>query len=160
MTPSTYKQMPPMRSTVTPVVTQAPRPSLLPDEGYGRPSPDSTPLFANALAVIRRIEGYLDEETEAFGNPEAFDLAASNNRKSQGLMELNRAIRALAGSECEKEIRVHLAVLREKLDANLRVIRMHLSAVREISAVLSEAIQSADSDGTYTPSIRAPRSVA
>jgi len=43
-----------------------------------------------------------------------------------------------------------LATLREKLDANSAILKLHLEAVREISAVMAEAIRDVESDGTYS----------
>jgi hypothetical protein len=129
------------------------------EDARAKPALDRGPAFANALAVIRRVEDYIDDETRGLAEDPAFDLASSNNRKSQGLVDLNRAVRALAGSEYESAIQGPLVILREKLDRNLAVIRMHLSAVKEVSEVLSNAIQNADSDGTYTPAIRTSRNV-
>jgi hypothetical protein len=111
---------------------------------------DAEAARAVVFAVLRRIEGYLDEETSALDKAPTFDLKASNDRKSQGLVDLNQAMRRLKIDDINEDLQVRLQVFRAKLAANLRKIRLHLDAVREITAMLSEAIQNAESDGTYT----------
>lgn len=124
-----------------------------------RPSPpragvqDSDAARAVVFSVIARIEGYLDEETEALSKSLKFDFKTSNDRKSQGLLDLNQALRRLQKSDVNQDLQLRLATFREKLAVNLRKIRLHLDAVKEIAAMLSEAIQNAESDGTYTRNI-------
>lgn len=113
---------------------------------------------AVVFAVIRRIEDYLDEETTALDRSLDFDLKASNDRKSQGLVDLNQAMRHLRSSDIDEDLEQRLRTFRSKLAINLRKIRLHLDAVKEITAMLSDAIQSADSDGTYTRHIGPYRS--
>jgi hypothetical protein len=120
-----------------------------------RSGTDRSANYAHILRVIRRIEGYIDEETTALSSGLEFDLVLSNNRKSQSLVDLSSAVRGLSKVEGGEELQTRLSALRESLNRNLRVVRMHLNAVKEISDVLSDAIQSADSDGTYRPSRRA-----
>jgi hypothetical protein len=124
-----------------------------------RPSPpragaqDPDAARAVVFSVIARIEGYLDEETEALSKSLKFDFKTSNDRKSQGLLDLNQALRRLKKSDVNADLQLRLATFREKLAVNLRKIRLHLDAVKEIAAMLSEAIQNAESDGTYTRNI-------
>ncbi|MBN9291967.1 MAG: hypothetical protein J0H36_12875, partial [Hyphomicrobium denitrificans] len=81
------------------------------------------------------------------------DVKTSNDRKSQGLLDLNQALRRLQKSDVNTDLQLRLAQFREKLLVNLRKIRLHLDAVKEIAAMLSDAIQNAESDGTYTRNI-------
>lgn len=124
-----------------------------------RPSPsragvqDPEAARAVVFSVISRIEVYLDEETEALSKSLKFDFKMSNDRKSQGLLDLNQALRRLQKSDVNADLHLRLTAFREKLAVNLRKIRMHLDAVKEIAAMLSDAIQSADSDGTYTRNV-------
>jgi hypothetical protein len=110
---------------------------------------------AGALdGAIQRLEAVVDQETAALRAHAAVDLNAFNNRKSQGLLELNRALRSLGGTGGDAAIATRLAALRAKLDVNRTVLKMHLDAVREISNIMADAIREAESDGTYTPTIR------
>lgn len=137
----------------------APMPSRLPPTGRrlapaARIAPqDPEAARAVVVSVITRIEGYLDEETAALSKSLQFDFKTSNDRKSQGLLDLNQALRRLQRSEINADLQLRLAMFREKLGVNLHKIRLHLEAVKEIAAMLSEAIQNAESDGTYTRNI-------
>lgn len=118
---------------------------------------------ANPLAslplerAIERLEEVVDEETAALRSRTAVDLKDFNNRKSQGLLELNRALRGLDAAARDAAAPARLARLRAKLEVNRRVLEVHLAAVREVATVLSDAIRDAESDGTYSPSIRGGR---
>lgn len=119
-----------------------------------RGMPDRASALSRAHAVIDRLKDCLDEETKALNSAIDVDLSALNNQKSHGLMELNSVLRSLAEGQADDSLRVRLAALRAKLDRNLTLIRRHLLAVTEVSTLVSEAIQNADSDGTYSPLAR------
>lgn len=113
---------------------------------------------ALVIQVIQRIDSCLDEEIAALDKAPNFDLKASNDRKSQGLVDLSQAMRRLKPADVDDELNHQLQAFRAKLAVNLRKICLHLDAVKEITAMLSLAIQSADSDGTYTRHIGPQRS--
>src|SRR4029453_16882340 len=115
----------------------------------GRP-PESAP--APLDRVIERLEEVVEQETAALRSRTVIDLKDFNNRKSQGLLELNRALRSLDGPP-KKAVLARLAGLRAKLDVNRAVLEMHLAAVREVATVLADAIRDAESDGTYSPTL-------
>jgi hypothetical protein len=121
-----------------------------------KPEPDVS--LALVIAVIERIEGYLDEETAALENSREFDFKASNDRKSQGLVDLNQALRRLPQTQLNADLKGRLEAFRQKLAVNLKTIRLHLDAVKELASILSDAIRDAESDGTYTRSIGPYRS--
>jgi len=116
-------------------------------------SQDPDAARAVVFSVITCIEGYLDDETAALNSTHAFDFKTSNDRKSQGLLDLSQALRRLQQSDINDDLKLRLVSFREKLAINLRKIRLHLDAVKEIASVLSEAIQNAESDGTYSRNI-------
>jgi hypothetical protein len=116
----------------------------------GRP-PESAP--APLDRVIERLEEVVEQETAALRSRTAIDLKDFNNRKSQGLLELNRALRGLDGPPKDKAVLARLAGLRAELDVNRAVLEMHLTAVREVATVLADAIRDAESDGTYSPTL-------
>ena len=101
--------------------------------------PAEGPAVANVPLerAIERLEEVVDQETTALRSRAAIDLKDFNNRKSQGLLELNRALRGF-----------------DKLDVNRAVLKTHLEAVREVATILADAIRDAESDGTYSPSMR------
>jgi hypothetical protein len=126
-----------------------------------RPRPevhDSEAARALVTSVIQRIEECIDDETTALDQSPNYDLKASNDRKSQGLVDLNQAMRRLKSTDVNEDLQMRLQMFRNKLAINLRKIRLHLEAVKEITAVLSDAIKNAESDGTYTRQIGPIRS--
>lgn len=108
--------------------------------------------FVNA---VERLEAVLDQETQMLDRNRPIALHDFNHRKSHGLLELSRAMiacRALDRVAFDVETSEPLARLRVKLESNLASLQMHLTAVGEIAAVISRAIQDHESDGTYTAS--------
>jgi hypothetical protein len=140
---------------------------------FARPASQAAPARANGLGVaprpgegtlaapapldrvIERLEEVVDQETAALRNRTAIDLKDFNNRKSQGLLELNRALRGLDNPPKDRTVTTRLAGLRAKLEVNRTVLETHLAAVHEVATVLADAIRDAESDGTYSPSIGA-----
>jgi hypothetical protein len=53
-------------------------------------------------------------------------------------------------------VAARLSALRISLEVNQRIVKMHLEAVREVSTILADAIQEAESDGTYSVSVGRP----
>ena len=107
--------------------------------------------------AIEYLGAVVDQETEALRMRAMVDLGEFNNRKNQGLLELNRALRGLDAGAASR-VGARLAGLRAKLDVNRVLLKTHLEAVREVASVVSEAIRDSDSDGTYTSRIGSPRS--
>lgn len=137
--------------------------------GYAPPPQQSAPVRAGTAAprpvdavapypplerAIERLEEVVDQETAALKARARVDLADFNNRKSQGLLDLTRALRAHEGLTRDKAALARLAGLRARLDANRAVLKTHLDAVREVATVLADAIRDTESDGTYSPGIR------
>jgi hypothetical protein len=104
--------------------------------------------------AIERLEEAVEQETAALQRRASVDLRSFNERKSQGLLELTRAMRHIEGTTPEPALVTRLTSLRAKLDANSAALKLHLDAVREISAVMADAIRDAEHDGTYSRSIR------
>jgi hypothetical protein len=111
---------------------------------------------ANAILgkAVARLTDVVEQETAALRSRAPADLNESNNRKSQGLLELDQALRLLDGGQPSEEVKAAVGVLRQKLDANHGVLKTHLAAVREVAAIIAEAIRSVESDGTYSLSFR------
>jgi hypothetical protein len=103
--------------------------------------------------TIARVERLLDAETAALRTRAPFDLRESSNGKSQALLEFSLAIRGLQGGAIEPELAARLKSLREKLEINRRVLRMHLEAVREITDIVAGTIRDSEWDGTYSQHI-------
>jgi hypothetical protein len=124
---------------------------------HGAPAPrpaEPLPIYLPLERAIERLEEVVDEETAALESSAGINLADFNNRKSQGLLELNRALRSHDGLARDKAALARLAGLRAKLGANRAVLKTHLDAVREVATVLADAIRDTESDGTYSPGFR------
>ena len=105
---------------------------------------------AALVDALDRVEQVIDAETVALRGLKVVDLRDFNNRKSRGLLDLTRAIRALDGAELDAVASARLKILRAKLEANQAALSMHLSAAREITQTVARAIRDAESDGTYS----------
>jgi hypothetical protein len=114
-----------------------------------------TAMLSLIESTIQRLEEAVEQETAALHSRAGADLKEFNDRKSQGLLELTRAMRHIEGAAPEAGLVTSLARLRTKLDVNSAALKLHLDAVREVSAVMADAMRSAESDGTYSRSIRA-----
>lgn len=111
----------------------------------------SVPTHSGSLSsIIRRIEDAVDMETVGIRKDSSFDIAASNARKSRYLYELNRAATGLSAQHLTDEHRDGLIRLRGKLEINEQTILAHLNAVKEVAELLQDAIQRAETDGTYS----------
>jgi hypothetical protein len=105
--------------------------------------------------ALARLEEIVDQETAALRGYVAINLKDFNDRKNHALLELTRAMRLLPAGNEGKALSGRVDRLRSKLELNRVVLRMHLEAVREVSTTISDAIRDAESDGTYSQTIRA-----
>lgn len=101
-------------------------------------------------AIIGRIEEAVDAETAAIRVDVKFDIAQSNMRKSRHLYELNRAMRGLTVEDLGPNAQRDLERLRSKLEINETAILAHLNAVKEVAGLIQDAIERAETDGTYS----------
>ncbi len=122
-----------------------------------RPPAEIAPRPASSLqqpglieSTLDRLEDLLDEETEALKRPSSADIRLFNQRKSQALLELTKAMRHPADFSSDAALAEKLTRVKEKLKTNSAALKMHLSALREISVILLGVIHDADSDGTYS----------
>jgi hypothetical protein len=131
----------------------APRRAMHATPGAAQRAPDgkgTSAMIGLVESAIERLEEAVEQETAALQSRAAFDLKEFNDRKSRGLLELTRAMRLIDGTTPDPKVIARLSSLRKKLDTNGAVLRLHLDAVREIASAMTEAIQAADSDGTYS----------
>ena len=116
-------------------------------------NPDgSTPIEVLALLkAIARLEQVVDQETRSLRAGETPAFEDLNYRKSHGLLELTRAMRLVDPLSIGDDLRDRLESFRDQLERNRMLLKTHLDATREISAILTAAIRDAESDGTYAP---------
>jgi hypothetical protein len=104
------------------------------------------------LPVIERLLQILDAENAQIQSRKPVDYNAFNLRKSQALLEVSRLAPTLSGAQASPVIRSALGKLRTKLEANHRMLRIELRAARQVSEIISRAIEEGQSDGTYSAS--------
>jgi hypothetical protein len=116
-------------------------------------NPDgSMPIEVLALLkAISRLEQVVDQETQSLRAGETPAFEDLNYRKSHGLLELTRAMRLVDPLSIGDDLRDRLESFRDQLERNRLLLKTHLDATREISAILTAAIRDAESDGTYAP---------
>ena len=139
------------------------------DQSPGPPPPQSAPVrparetishvirqapsFEACLRAIERVEQAVDQETYALKQHARGKLAEFVNRKSHGLLELTRAMRAI-GPDAGGSLGPRLRALQAKLSENSALLKMNVEAVQEVSAVMARAIRDGESDGTYSAAHR------
>lgn len=102
---------------------------------------------------LQRLEEIVDQETLALRTRKAVNLKEFNDRKSQALLELTRSLRHVQGAGPDPALAQRIGALKVKLAVNQAALKIHLEAVREVSASIADAIRQAESDGTYTQAI-------
>ena len=110
-------------------------------------------LEAVLTQAINRLESVLAGESNALREGRQVNLNETSNRKNQSLLELSRISRGLDPAALTPGLKIKLGTLRERLDDNRRVLRLHLEAAGEITRLIARAIADAESDGTYGSSI-------
>jgi len=122
----------------------------------GPPNPEERGQFVRGIieAAVNRLADILDEETAALRDHTPIDLKASNDRKSLGLIELNRVLHLMESMKPAPATQRILERLNAKLDANRHFLKLHMEAVREVAGIISQTIREADSDGTYSSAFR------
>lgn len=112
------------------------------------PAQPTTPAVSAIAAALDRLEGLVEEESEALEKRTPVDLDAINRRKSHSLLEITRLARSLPLSG-DPTLSVRLSRLRDRLVDNHRLLGLHLAAVREIADLMVGVLSEAESDGTY-----------
>lgn len=144
------RPMPPPPAGAAPAAAAA----AAPQAAAAQPGAASKAAIVPMLEIsIQRLEDIVEQETAALKGRKVIDLKGFNDRKSQALLELTRALRMLKGAGPDAALAARIGTLKAKLAANQAALRLHLEAVREIATALSDAIRHSESDGTYTPAI-------
>jgi len=103
------------------------------------------------IDTIARLCELLDRETAGLRQGNSGVVADARQRKAQAFMELSRALSGLPEREAkDARLRASLRDLHAKLADNARVLKIHLDALGEITAMLAAAIRDSDWDGTYS----------
>lgn len=102
------------------------------------------------INTLQRLEQVIDLETKTLLSRQPITLQDFNHKKIYGLLELIRLVTIHEANPPAPEIEIGMSRLRKKLETNLSVLHMHLTAIREISAIIANAIKEHESDGTYS----------
>jgi len=102
--------------------------------------------------LVHRLQELVERETAELRSRAPIDLQDYNVRKNRVLLELSRALRGFDIDQVDATFLARIATLRTKLNANRSVLETHIEAAREVSTVLADAVQEAESDGTYSRS--------
>jgi hypothetical protein len=113
-----------------------------------RPQPDGDSSGIDKILV--GLNAVLDSERQALEDTSQADFGSYTARKLQLLMQLNRLTLAHKSALFSQAIEEKLVETRRKLDENARILKHRVEAIREIAALISEEIQNAESDGTYS----------
>jgi hypothetical protein len=109
---------------------------------------------------LDRLEETIDAETAALVARDLSSMDDFNRRKSQSLLEITRIIRTVKDGSIDGAAVERFEMLREKLAVNHTVLDRYMRAVQEISNIVTGAIQTASSDGTYSANLVGPKGPA
>jgi flagellar biosynthesis/type III secretory pathway chaperone len=108
-----------------------------------------TAMLDAFIKTLERLENVIDVETTALQKNQVIDLADFNHKKRHGLLELSRTMRLL-DEESREVAQPDLHRLHDKVEKNLSILEIHIKAVHEVAAIIANAIQEHESDGTYS----------
>lgn len=103
--------------------------------------------------VVGRLLRVLEEENQILLNRKDASLDTLIQKKSQLLLELLRVQKTSDLAMLSLKSREALKSLRSALAANSHSLKMNLSAAREITETILEALRQGESDGTYGSNI-------
>lgn len=105
---------------------------------------------ARIHGLLGRLEAVLDDENARIGKDSTLDLEQTNALKSRCLYDMAMLMRDIDERGVAERHGDQLAVVRDKLDINIRRIRAHVEAVREVTAIMKDVAAAAEADGTYS----------
>lgn len=101
--------------------------------------------------ALRELVQVIEEENRCLRDGVRASHAAFANRKLMLLRDLTAAIRSPGGLA---EMKAAGTDIRPLLDRNAKLLELHMSAVRDVAAIIVDSIAQAESDGTYSRSMR------
>jgi len=102
------------------------------------------------MKSLDRLEETLDLETAALMARDLSNLDEFNRRKSQCLLEISRMVRTADVHALDRTATKRLQDLQAKIEINQDMLQRHMQAVQEVASIISNAIQKAESDSTYS----------
>ena len=104
-------------------------------------------------SAIERLEEAVEQETAALQCAPAVDLKDFNDRKSQGLLELTGPCGSIDGAAPERPAAAACRACAPSSTSTAPCSKMHLEAVREISAAMADAMREAEFRWHLFPSV-------
>lgn len=108
-------------------------------------------------SVLKRLVEVLEDENAALERHEVISHAAYTDRKNQALRDV-MTIQMIDGVPFDHmQLQPLLACLARALRVNQSLLKLHITAVGEVSDVIIEYLCAAESDGTYSRCLRSSR---
>lgn len=109
------------------------------------------PSSSLSQAILKLIE-VIEDENATLRNRQIITHAGFTDRKNQALRELMAAQRSEPPHRSAASVRHLLQQLSAALHINGDLLKLHISAVGELSDIIIGGLRDADSDGTYSRS--------
>ena len=100
--------------------------------------------------AIARLMDVLREENEALQQQRMVSHSGYTDRKNQAFLELMVAQRGLTARDQDLSCLGDSTNLKELLQTNARLLKLHISAVGEVSDIIIDSLREVESDGTYS----------
>lgn len=110
----------------------------------------SAETYDALVSLLGRLETVIAEETIMLRAHRHEALAELTQQKRQGLLEMNRLMRALNNTIPSQDLLARLASFRQRLSANSDALQVELRAAQDINAIIVNVMREAESDGTYS----------
>ena len=102
------------------------------------------------LRAIRRTRATIDDETAALAEGNGADHGEYRRQKDLCLLDLSRRAPAFLRPPDDPELMTALRELKEAIIRNQKMLRCHVNAARQVSAIIMKAIAEEESDRTYS----------
>jgi hypothetical protein len=109
-----------------------------------------TGAVAVCRVVLERLVVALEEESKGLAARTMVRHGAFTERKNQLLRELIVAQRNVTLPTAIRALSVQTAAVQKALARNQQLLKDHISAGREVSAIIVDSIRQSESDGTYS----------
>ena len=120
-------------------------PAYLGDRGFIPPA-----VYDAFAAVLGRLETVVEAETALLRAHRHAGLPEHTRQKRQGLLEMNRLMRALENTIPSQDLIARLAAFRHKLAANDAALQVEMRAAQAVTATVVRVMREIESDGTYS----------
>lgn len=111
----------------------------------------NSPTTPSGLSsALRKLIDVIEEENSVLSEHRLHVHAGFTDRKNQALRELMAAQRSESLPDAAQGVRPLLQHLSGLLHDNARLLKLHITAVGEISDIIIGGLRAAESDGTYS----------